>query len=218
MSIRFSKKQLLIFSAGIILLGLISVYVYFAVIQPAELKRDQANLDLKTERALQKSQSQKKTSDGGTLTDYMQKQLPSLPLVDQYILDLTKAEEVSGVIIENAAFQDGAAPKETEKGASSAPVPLTLNVEVKYDVYEQFYAFLKEVEDLPRITSVQNIDFKGRDEILSPDTKQNSYSSTLTLVTYYMPTVKDAEKRTSDLELPPLCKDRTNPIEPQVCK
>lgn len=221
MSIHFSKKQLLLFMTGLLVAGLLFTYMYFAVLQPDQLNRKQLDEELKTEKAIQASSLQKKTADGASLTDYMQKQLPVKPMLDQYILDLAKAEGLSGVTIQAVALQDTntvpASSEQRKTANGAAPVPLMLTVEVKYDVYEQLQTFLKEVEELPRVTYVQGIDFKGREEILSPNTKQESYSCTLTLTTYYMP-LKDLEKGTPDIELPPLCKERTNPIEPQSCK
>ncbi|WP_028399375.1 type 4a pilus biogenesis protein PilO [Ectobacillus panaciterrae] len=222
MSIHFSKKQLLLFMTGLLIAGLLFTYIYFALLQPVQLNRQQLNKELKTEKAIKANSLQKKAADdGASLTDYMQKQLPVKPMLDQYILDLTKAEGLSGVTIQAVALQDTntvQASREQQKTANGAvPVPLMLTVEVKYDVYEQLQTFLKEVEELPRVTYVQGIDFKGREESLSPDAKQEPYSCTLTLTTYYMP-LKDLEKGTPDIELPPLCKERTNPIEPQSCK
>ncbi|MFX3623028.1 MAG: type 4a pilus biogenesis protein PilO [Ectobacillus sp.] len=219
MNIRLSKKQLFLSFLAFVLMIFVFVYIYFAVVQPLHLEKEQLQQELAMQRvAVAGAKERPKSSEAGTQADYMlQKKLPVKPLVEQYMLDLEKAEGLSGVVILNVALQEEDATTKTDKQTEAA-VPLTFKLVVKYTVYEQLQAFLKAVEEMPRITYVQGIQFKGREEIVSANARQEPYEGTLTVTTYYMPALEELEEGAPKLELPPLCKDRTNPIEPQPCR
>ncbi|WP_379969038.1 hypothetical protein [Ectobacillus sp. sgz5001026] len=252
MNFHFSRKQLTIFLLSLLIIMGSYLLVYFVWIKPAELKVTQTEQQLKTEqlllaRVVQPGQTDKVSN--GT-SDFVLKQLPVKPLVDEYMLELTKAEGISGVTIRNITLQETAQTNGTanstntngatgttttqsttnqtnntatqastnQKQATSAPVPITLNIDVQYNVYEQLQSFLKELEGMQRITYVQGIAFQGRDEVTQPNTKITPYHCILQIAVYYMPSMKDLEQGVPSIQLPPLCKNRSNPVEPQQCK
>ncbi|WP_416825541.1 hypothetical protein [Ectobacillus polymachus] len=256
MNLHFSRNQLSIFFFSLLLMIGLYVLVYFAWIKPADLKLSETEQELKSEQLLlAKTQQPVQTDKGNTGTsDIVQKQLPVKPLMDEYMLEIIKAEGISGVVLRNITLQDTpqttgnntntsnantssangnsggnqAAQSNTQSNTNntnnttqkttSTPVPITLNIEVQYNVYEQLQSFIKELEGLQRITYVQGISFQGRDEIVEPNMKTKPYNCILQVKIYYMPSMKDLEQSAPSIQLPPLCKNRTNPVEPQQCK
>jgi type IV pilus assembly protein PilO len=222
-----SKRQISIAVALLLLSGLVCLYIYFAVVKELQLEIEQAKQEIKVENTLQAKRKQKSktvaANEGNT--QFMLQKLPTRPLLDQYILDLTNAESISGVVIQSTVIQEGVGASVSAKGtkegkiteAQLKPIPVVLNVEVKYTAYEQLQSFIDTVENMARITHIQGIDFKGREEIVSADMMQEPYKCTVTLATYYVP-AKELDQDVSQFELPALCKDRNNPLEPQVCK
>lgn len=249
MNFHFSRNQLTVFLLSLLIIMGSYLAVYVVWIKPAELKVTQTGQQLKTEQLLLTKVTQTGQIDKASTgtSDIILKQLPVKPLVDQYMLELTKAEGISGVTIRNITLQEttqtsaaanstgttgtttgttSSATQSTTKQtttstatqAASAPVPITLNIDVQYNVYEQLHSFIKELEGMERITYVQGIAFQGRDEITQPNTKVTPYHCILQIAVYYMPSMKDLEQGTPSIQLPPLCKNRTNPVEPQQCK
>lgn len=249
MNFHISRNQLTIFLLSLLIIIGSYLAVYVVWMKPAELKVTQTEQQLKTEQLLLTKVTQTGQTDQASTgtSDIILKQLPVKPLVDQYMLELTKAEGISGVTIRNITLQEttqttaaanstgttgtttgttSSATQSTTKQtttstatqAASAPVPITLNIDVQYNVYEQLHSFIKELEGMERITYVQGIAFQGRDEITQPNTKVTPYHCILQIAVYYMPSMKDLEQGTPSIQLPPLCKNRTNPVEPQQCK
>ncbi|UOY92628.1 hypothetical protein MUG87_00300 [Ectobacillus sp. JY-23] len=222
-----SKCQISIAAALLVLSGLVCLYIHFTVVKELQLEVEQKKQEIKVENMLQAKRKQKQKPVVATTgnTQFMLQKLPTKPLLDQYILDLANAESISGAVIQSTVIQEGAGAvvpaggmkegKVTE--AKLKPIPIVLSVEVKYTAYEQLQSFIDTMENMARITHVQSIDFKGREEIVSADMTQEPYKCTITLATYYVP-AKELEQNVTQLELPSLCKDRSNPLEPQVCK
>lgn len=255
MNFHFSRNQLTVFLLSLLIIMGSYLAVYYVWIKPAELKVTQTEQQLKTEQLLLTKVTQTGQTDKASTgtSDIILKQLPVKPLVDQYMLELTKAEGISGVTIRNITLQETTQTTATtnstgttgttgttssttqsttnqtststatqastnQKQAASTPVPITLNIDVQYNVYEQLHSFIKELEGVERITYVQGIAFQGRDEITQPNTKVTPYHCILQIAVYYMPSMKDLEQGTPSIQLPPLCKNRSNPVEPQQCK
>lgn len=236
MKLHFSKGQLLFLFGFLLVVTLCLVYTYFSYFQTIELQKEQLQSDLKLQNALL-SKAKEETDAGQSdksAASLLKEQLPTSPLVDQYMLDLEKAEGIAGLTIQNIVFQDtkqsliveneddetktdNTKQNTTQQANASAPTVIKWTVDVKFDVYEQLQAFLKELEKMNRLTTIQNIEFSGRSEILSASVQQEPYTSIISLVTYYVPNAAESSKQAAEIDLPPLCKERTNPIETQVC-
>ncbi len=243
MSLQFSKKQILVLIGGILAIAALFVSIYFNVLSPLQLKKKIAAGELQTEQALlgsEKKQEAPKTEQSES-TEMLQKKVPVTPLLEQYLLDLEKAEGLAGIRIGTIAVEqsgndvpettnettvpsigmqskNNSAVKTTVESGPDGLQKLIVNMKVQYALYEQLQTFLTELEELPRITTIESVSFKGREEILSYEQPQQSHEAEITVSAYYMPSLKELEKQAPKLELPPLCEERTNPVEPQACK
>jgi type IV pilus assembly protein PilO len=107
MSFRLSKKERFIVAIIFLLIaaGLINFYIF--LLQPVQSKAEQLETELKQEEALLSTveasvhNKQEKAFQG---TMELQKKLPVEPLLEQFLLDLEKAEIVSGSFITSMSF------------------------------------------------------------------------------------------------------------------
>ncbi|WP_318508201.1 hypothetical protein [Bacillus sp. T3] len=121
MTFRFSKKEsiALIF---IVLLTILSIFAgYYFYLEPKYKEIDTKNDTLKSEQevltTLQQKQTEKSSVSAESIAELQQK-VPVKPQLEQLILDLEKAEVLSGSIIKNMAFTEGDVAS-TENAAST---------------------------------------------------------------------------------------------------
>ncbi|MCH1626567.1 hypothetical protein [Fredinandcohnia quinoae] len=126
MTLRFTRKQLITLLFVIILIiGSISL-LYYLKVEPIKTANKQLQNDLKIEEKLFEVVVEKrKTMDKPVISSTeIQKKIPVIPLVEQLILDLERAETVSGSIISDMTFSENdtsiAATSETNEENSNS--------------------------------------------------------------------------------------------------
>jgi type IV pilus assembly protein PilO len=123
---RLSKLDKIILLAGLILLVMIIVYGQFIKLTPLKSDVTLKEQSLNTEQKLLELVSQKKVDDTTKVygeTMELQKKVPVKPLLEQFILDLEKAEIVSNSIISSMSFtKDADVIIATETPAENATV------------------------------------------------------------------------------------------------
>jgi type IV pilus assembly protein PilO len=109
MNLHFKKKSIIV-TAGVFLIGSLFAGEYFLFLQPLINEVKSVKTQLETEEKLYEVMAQRladSTNEVVEQTSTLQKQLPVLPFLEQFILDLEKAEVISNSLITNMSFSDG---------------------------------------------------------------------------------------------------------------
>ncbi|MCP8968504.1 hypothetical protein [Ectobacillus ponti] len=223
MSVQFSRWQQLLLLLVFLIAALAVLYLQFGIFEPMRQQQAELRQELKIYQA---SAARKKNSADAPAApaerSMLLRQIPAHPLPEQYVLDLAAAEAASGVTILSAALQNAggtASPQQSTKAAAApAVVPLTWAIDVRYDVYEQLQAFLTGIEGLMRMSAIHGITFQGREEILAAGVKRPPYTCSVVVSAYYVSNLPNADELSTGIDRPPLCKNRTNPLKPQLCQ
>ncbi|WP_409301949.1 GspMb/PilO family protein [Peribacillus sp. SCS-155] len=112
MSLRLNKKQIWALLAAFLLLALSFTALYFWLLSPLKTEAEQKETELKTEQKLLQvldSKIGQKSDDTMVTTVELQKQLPVKPIVEQLLLDIQKAETVSGSQVMSMSFAESEA-------------------------------------------------------------------------------------------------------------
>jgi type IV pilus assembly protein PilO len=217
-TLQFSKKEKKIFLFGILISILIFFLVYFNFLQP--LKTNLESLDNQYKMAEQSYESviNQKTDVKETVIEnsqYLQKRLPVEPLLNQFILDLEKAETMSNSLITNMSFgtdnEGDQSNAEIEEGltleqneTNTEPVTesdqptgikkITVNLLIQSPNYFDLEKFIETIENLDRIVTVESINFSGSSEVTSLGELQQPLNYQVSLTLYYMPGLEDLQK------------------------
>jgi type IV pilus assembly protein PilO len=111
MKLRLSKIDKIILLVGILLLVLLIVFAQFIKLTPLKSDVSMRQQSLKTEQKLLEVVTQNKVDDTAKVvedTRELQKKVPVKPLLEQFILDLEKAENVSNSVISSMSFSKDA--------------------------------------------------------------------------------------------------------------
>lgn len=96
MTLHFSRKQIIYLVMAIVFLVGVSYLTYFLLVKPVKLKISQLENSVKTEERLLELISDKRTNDTPIVSSTeIQKRIPVVPLVEQIVLDLERAETLS---------------------------------------------------------------------------------------------------------------------------
>jgi type IV pilus assembly protein PilO len=96
MTLHFSRKQIIYLVMAIVFLVGVFYLTYFLLVKPVKLKIDQLENSVKTEERLLELISDKRTNDTPIISSTeIQKRIPVVPLVEQIVLDLERAETLS---------------------------------------------------------------------------------------------------------------------------
>lgn len=116
------KKQFLIFFAIILIVSLLFTGLYFWQISPLNTQITTKETELSNQEKQMEALNAELSSTGSTsfaTTVELQKQLPVKEAVDQLVLNLEKAEVISGSAITTMAFVDGEVTLSEEESAAA---------------------------------------------------------------------------------------------------
>ncbi len=234
-NLSLSKKETYIVTAVIITCIAVLCFYYFLLYSPQKANLELKQSELETEQqllAVVESKVNQLKVDTLSNTTTLQKRIPVKPLVEQVVLDLEKAEIVSGSFIESMDFSevDFTIPQETtdasqgqagettstegagtDESASSeqvqagAPVvlkKLQVTLSIESPSYFELEEFLQELEDQERITEIQQLTFMGNEEITSLEELVEPLSYQVVLSVYYLPELVDLLDGLPQLESP----------------
>lgn len=111
MKLRLSKIDKIILFIGVLLLVLLIAFAQFIKLTPLKSDVSMKQQSLKTEQKLLEVVTQNKVDDTAKVvedTRELQKKVPVKPLLEQFILDLEKAETVSNSVISSMSFSKDA--------------------------------------------------------------------------------------------------------------
>ncbi|OIU70731.1 hypothetical protein [Rossellomorea aquimaris] len=220
MNMNLTKKQWSILISAAVTGVLLLAGVNYFVLQPAEnrlqYKKEELGIQVKLQQAVEAkvdSIGKNETLDSSSL----QQKIPVAPLTEGIILDLEKAELISGSAIQSINFEktDGAlAPTDREDTdavpAADSQLPsllkrMQMTMTVESPGYFEMEKFLEEIENLQRIVEINGLYFAGAQEL-----KENmeGYSEDiltfeLTASAFYIPELEDLKEGLPKIQSPP---------------
>jgi type IV pilus assembly protein PilO len=219
MKIDFTRKQWTILISLVVTGLVILAGVNYFALQPAEkrlqYKKDELGIQVKLQEAVEAkvdSIDENETPDSNSL----QKKIPVEPLTERVILDLEKAELLSGSTIQSIHFEktDGAlAPKESEE-TEAAPVVETqlpsllkriqMTIVVESPAYFEMEKFLDEIENLERIVEINGLYFEGEQELKENMEGYSEDTITFEVIAsaFYIPELNDLKDGLPIIESP----------------
>src|SRR5690606_2848773 len=107
MTLQLSRKQFTILLLSIAVILGIAYLAYFLFVSPVNQKISQLENSLKTEQRLLELVSQKQATDEPIVSSTeVQKKLPVIPLVEQIILDIERAETLSESKVTSMSYSE----------------------------------------------------------------------------------------------------------------
>lgn len=93
---------------------------------------------------------------------------------------------------------------------------ITVSMTVEAPSYKELQAFIKGIEDLPRITKIDALTFTGYKEVreLTTDPLEDKLVYNVTVSTFYFPELEELKSQLPTYETPPPA-NRLNPLYPQ---
>ncbi|WP_099352112.1 hypothetical protein [Fredinandcohnia onubensis] len=123
MTLRFTKKQLLVLFLSLIVIGGGLYLWYFVMVTPLQTRVDQKQTSLETEQKLLDIVLDKKQNSTAPVisSTELQKKIPVIPLIEQLLLELEKAETTSESKIISMSYSENpltiASETDAEQGA-----------------------------------------------------------------------------------------------------
>jgi type IV pilus assembly protein PilO len=225
MTLQLSKNEKKILLFGLLVILLIFVFVYFQYLHP--LKTTVQHKENQFHSAQQSYQAilSQQTEDTDTVVEnsqFLQKRLPVEPLLNQFILDLEKAETMSNSLILNMGFGVQMSEEETDSNFDVQQQSETTSSEVTTDnaqptginkisvtlsiqspSYFDLERFIETIENLDRIVTVDSINFSGASEVTSINQVGQSnqpLNYQVLLTVYYMPVLEDLQNELPKVE------------------
>lgn len=213
MKVSFTKKKWISFILGIVIVVALSVGGYFYLIYPKVTVLANTKNQIEMEQKMLDVLEGNVPSEEETIseqTTQMQRKLPVKPLVDQLLLDFQKVEALSNTYIVNIDInqnldvssqeEDVAEVNDTDEtnDTTQEAIPMIEGLKqiqaylsIRAKGYEDLFQFLAEIDQLPRIISIDSISFMGNDEKIMIDDEQETLEFSVTVSTYYYPNLHE---------------------------
>ncbi|WP_062198921.1 hypothetical protein [Massilibacterium senegalense] len=224
--IQFTKKNIIISLLVSFVLIVATIVIYITLVSPnkkeaekllQEVQQEETQIAM-LEQKIKDVEEQIKTSS----TYIWQRQLPISPLADQFILMLEKAEVLSDTVILDMQLKNGEASVEgtgdakegeeqeeqIEVDTGEGTVPqlksLEATLEISADNYYEIEKFMNTVQELERVSFVNKVNFKGKEEVLElkEEAEKEKLQAKLTVTTYYAPDLKSLKENGPAIEFP----------------
>lgn len=203
MALYINKKVILIATVLFIITLGAGVFSYYLKVVPLkqEVTNKQAMLltEIKVyEKMIEQvdQKSRKTVSDSKTL----QERLPVQPLVEQFILDLEKAEVIANSLISSMTFSEGG----SEEGSvlPNGLEKVTVSMSVRSPDYYHMETFLTTLEELDRMTKIDRLSFSGSSETMEEFSKTNPLQFSVTVSTFFMPSLVELDTELPVIHIP----------------
>lgn len=242
MQMDVSWKRVVVIFVSLLLPTSLIMGGYYLFIKPLQSQIEQVHQEIKTEEKLASIIQQKGDQKAAVLlqnTAHLQQKVPVAPLVDQFLLDLEKAEVLSDSLILSYGISDGdetfkseensttneiqnplnetkEQPSDSAQPNEASPLPqgikrLTVNLSVTSPNYTQMEQFLTRMEKLKRVTNIESLSFTGNPEVMVLSDQKPEMNYTVQVSTFYAPQLKELIKDLPHIEYPEPS-HRTNPL------
>lgn len=213
-SITPKQKELLLLAIAMLFFSALLFYSYFSIYRPAREERLQAQQQVANDRhVLIKLQQQladlafEETASSLPL----QKKVPVERLEEMILLQIGKAEIVSGVFVENISFSDGSIVIENAPEGVENVMELQTTVNMTAKTYKQLELFIEEVEKLERITIVNSISFAATEELTGEVDEHEPLRLNIAFSAYYRPDLQTLVDEAPKIDVPPSA-NKKNPL------
>jgi type IV pilus assembly protein PilO len=198
---KIQSKSTLLLIANVFVIALLFWFLYSYFLLPKQEEQKQVESQLKMEKKMLTILQQKYTghqTDLGEGSKILQVQLPVQPLVDQFLLQMEKAEIMSDSTINSISVADGkqntlmnppaagngankAVPVSSSQGQIGSNIPnqlqkVTLQMSVSSPDFTNMKQFLQVIEDQSRIATIDNISFSDQPEQFNQKSQSNQSS------------------------------------------
>ena len=232
MSLRFTRKHLIILgSSTIFLIGLSFLLIYLFV-KPVEIQNESIQSSIAMQQKFLDILNEKQVENTAPVVSSteLQKKIPVIPLVEQVILDLEKAENVSNSKISNMSFsesdfynpveeEDTSTDEQVDAAPESSPTTdseetfdptlleglkqVIVTITVESPGYRELENFLSLIEHQTRITKVDSLNFTGKQEVTSIEQNiDEPLVYAITLSTFYMSAYPELAENAPEINVP----------------
>lgn len=237
MILRITRQQFVLFLlACMVILGLFYCG-YLFVLQPLKQKARLLSSEVATEQTLLTELTdqfgERRQLSKESVVE-LQKQLPVKPLLDQFLIDLEKAETVSDSTILSIEFGDNensdnsnnvhsegesgkVSEQQTGERATSSPqLPdgikkITATLEVQAASYYQLEEFLEALEGMSRIITIESLSFLGNEELIAIDQSTEPLHYSVKISAFYYPKLAELADQIAELDMPKPA-EKTSPL------
>ncbi|MDR7001482.1 pilus assembly protein PilO [Neobacillus niacini] len=244
MNLEFTKKHVFVLVLSFFMLVLLSLGAYYLYVLPVNTDLIQKKSELKMSNQ-QITIVQNKLAQTSNQTVFstmeLQRKVPVKRLLDQVLLDIQKAEIVSGTNIvetkldgtekdeelinettgklnqnqnQNQTTNNSNQQQTASQQNDSLPNGIkktSIVLSGEANNYFEMEKFLKELETLDRIIKIDQFKFTGKEEIYSVDQSDKPIEFEVTFSVYYYPSLVDLQKEIPPLDTPKIS-NKNNPI------
>lgn len=223
---------------SIFVLAGITYLMMFLLVSPikSEIERLESNVSMQKKFIDVLKQNQTESDIPVVSSTEIQKKIPVIPLVEQLLLEIEQAENVSGSEITSMSFSESdftLAPtnepiettEEEETEAAELPITIdpaaiteglrqvTVTISVQSPGYDELERFLSQIEHQTRITKVDSLSFTGKQEAVSINQEDLDapLDYTVTVSTFYMPVYPELAEDAPKVNFP-TPSEKKNPL------
>ncbi|WP_052461750.1 hypothetical protein [Sporosarcina koreensis] len=213
------QKDLAVLILSIIFFLLLAAYSWYQLYAPAREANEQAVSSLADQREVLfelQRQVAAQPEEVSSNSRPLQQKVPVLPLEEQLLVQLEKAEVKSRADIGDVQFTKGEtgpdltepAAESIESGDTPEPSPetaiqaMTVDVELTASDYSQVDRFIREIEKMERIFIVQSIELTPPEEQREVEEETVPLELTLSFQAFYRPDLTDLIEETPKLDAP----------------
>ncbi|MET3574641.1 pilus assembly protein PilO [Bhargavaea ullalensis] len=204
--LNLNRKETILIVLSVLFFISLLLYSYFLLFKPAHELRQQAQQNLQTERQVLSTLQQQaagKTDREPASSLPLQRKVPVEPVEEMILLQLGKAETVSGTEIENVAFTTGEMLIDNPPEGVENVNELLTTVSILSPDYEGVAAFIEEIERLERVTVLDSATFTGPAEKTEEADEDEPISLEVTFSSFYRPDLETLKGEVPKVAAPP---------------
>ncbi|WP_421380194.1 hypothetical protein ACOJQI_17295 [Bacillus salacetis] len=241
MNLQFEKREWLLIAGSIILGICILAGVYFLLYNPVQKEISLREQELETEEKLisileEKTNDIEQETFENSIS--LQQKVPVKPMTEKLLLDLEKAETISNSFISSIQFSEGdvtlplasenaeeeienLSTDENEGSEETEAKPqqilpqglkkLSATLSVESPSYFEMERFLEVLEELDRITEIEQIAFEGPKESTTQSDSYEKVSYKLVVAAFYLPGLIQLIEEMPGMKTPPPA-NKVNPF------
>lgn len=206
---KLTRKDWSIISLAFVFFALLVWVVYWFFYLPVREEKDRLTTEISNEEKLTGVLDERLTAmKGGSLetTAALQRVVPVKPMTDQLLIDLEKAEVVSGGLITKMDFTESPMAAAVEGEAVETPAglqKLTAVLTLEADDYFMIEGFIEELERTQRIVEIEEISLEGPEELKNMNDETGKIEYGVTFSTFFLPEAEATEGDAKATDSPP---------------
>ncbi|WP_370297247.1 hypothetical protein [Rossellomorea marisflavi] len=206
---KLTRKDWGIITLAFVFFALLVWTVYWFFYLPVREEKERLTTEISNEEKLTSVLDERLAAmEGGSLetTAALQRVVPVKPMTDQLLIDLEKAEVLSGGLITKMDFTESPMEAAGEGEAVETPAglqKLTAVLTLEADDYFMIEGFIKELERSQRIVEIEEISLEGPEELKNVEDETQKIEYGVTFSTFFLPEAGTAEEDAKASGSPP---------------